>query len=181
MTLSLRAKISLAILVVVGVAAYLLVLDIGINSGRIHYGVRINEIDVGGLTKEEAFRLLTDRGLRLESAPVIFTRENLSCNFVPTELGWEAKPFETAIAAYRIGRGESTLRALGTRIRAWFGGVKVDWTDELNSEAVTRVIDRCELNAEAVGYDLRRYALRKKIARVITTWPRRPFGIPIRL
>jgi hypothetical protein len=179
-TLSLRAKITLAVLMLVGIAAFLLIADLGVNAGRIHHGVHVTDMDLGGLTKEEAFDRLIERGLELEEAPVIVTRENVSCHFVPTELGWEAEPFETAVAAYRIGRGEAPLKALGTRIRAWFSGVTIDWTDELNRAAVSKLLDRCEFHANAVGYEVRRYRLRQKIARAITTWPRRPVNIPVR-
>ena len=180
MTLSLRAKISLTVLILVGIVAYLLVVELGVNAGRIHHGVHVRDMNLGGLTREEAFDRLIDRGLELEAEPVLVTRENVSCHFIPTELGWEAKPFETAIAAYRIGRGEEMFKALGTRIRAWFSGVTIDWADELNPEAMSELLDRCEMHARAVGYEVRRYRLRQKIARAITTWPRTPVNIPVR-
>lgn len=180
MTLSLRAKIVLTVLILVGIAVFLLIVDLGVNAGRIHHGVHVTDMDLGGLTREEAVERLSERGFDLQEAPVIVTRENVSCHFVPTELGWEAKPFETAVAAYRIGRGESRMKALGTRIRAWFGGVTIDWADELDRAAVKRLLDRCEFHAEAVGYEVRRYRLRQKIARAITTWPRSPVNIPVR-
>ncbi|MDQ3964180.1 MAG: hypothetical protein M3277_09775 [Actinomycetota bacterium] len=183
MTLSVRTKIVMSLVALLGLVAYLIVVDLGVSAGRIHHGVRIADnagLDLGGLTREEATALLEERELELARAPVFFTREGFECEFLPTELVWDARPFETAVAAFRIGRGESPLRALGARVRAWVGGVKVDWADDLDSSAVTRFIDDCEVQATAFGYDLRRYRLRKKIARAVTTWPRRPFNIPIR-
>jgi len=180
MTLSLRAKISLALLILLGVVVYGLVLDLGINAGRIHHGVYVRDINLGGLTKEEAFERLIARGLELEDEPVLVTREGVGCHFVPSDLGWEAKPFETAIAAYRIGRGEESFEALSTRIRAWFGGVSIDWKDEIDRRAMRTLLDDCEEQAQAIGYEVRRYRLRKRIARAITTWPRSPVNIPIR-
>lgn len=180
MTLSLRAKILLALLILFGVVVYALVLDLGINAGRIHHGVYVRDINLGGLTKEEAFERLIARGLVLEEEPVLVTREGVGCHFVPRDLGWEAKPYETAIAAYRIGRGEESLEALATRIRAWFGGVSIDWKDEIDRRAMRKLLDDCEEQADAIGYEVRRYRLRKRIARAITTWPRQPVNIPIR-
>lgn len=180
MTLSLRAKILLSLLVLFGIVGFLLIAELGVNAGRIHHGVYVGDLNVGGLTKEEAFDRLISRGLELESAPVLVTRENVSCHFLPRELDWEARPFATATAAYRIGRGESPLRALGTRLRAWFSGVTVGWIDEIDSQAVTRLIDRCETHGRAVGYEVRRYRLRQRITEAITSWPRRPVNIPIR-
>lgn len=178
--MSRRAKILLALLTLTGVAVYLVVVDYGVNAGRIHRGVSVHDVDLGGRTKEEAFAILSRYGADLESAPVILTREGVSCNFIPTELGWQARPFETAIAAYRVGRGEALPAAMATRVKAWFEGVTVDWTGGPNPAAVSRLLDRCERDAAAVGHDVRRYRLRKKIRRAIVTWPRRPFNIPIR-
>lgn len=178
-----RTKILFSVIALLGLAAYLIVVDLGVSAGRIHHGVWIANhagLDLGGLTREEATALLEERELELAGEPVFFTREGFECEFLPPELGWDGRPFETAVAAFRIGRGESPLRALGTRIRAWLGGVRVDWTDDLDPDLVTRFIDRCETQATALGYNLRRYRLRKKIARAITTWPRRPFNIPVR-
>ena len=184
MTLSTRAKIAFALLTFLGTAAYLIVVDLGISAGQVHHGVHIAndlQLDLGGLTREEATAALEERELELAEAPVFFTKEGFECEFLPGDLGWDGRPFETAVAAFRIGRGESPLRALGTRIKAWFGGVQIDWIDDLDSTAVSRFIDDCEVQATALGYNLKRFRLRKKIARAITTWPRRAFNIPASL
>ena len=183
MSMSTATKTVFALVGLLGLVAYLIVVDLGISAGRVHHGVWIAEnadLDLGGLTREEATTVLEERELELERAPVFFTREGFECEFLPPELGWDGRPFETAVAAFRIGRGDSPLRAIGTRVRAWRGGVHVDWADDLDSSAVTRFIDDCEIQAEALGYDLRRYRFRKKIARAITTWPRTAFNIPVR-
>jgi hypothetical protein len=179
MNISARAKIGLGLATLLGVVVYLVIVDYGINAGRIHRGVDVRGVDVGGLTTTEAADLLTERGTELEETPVIFTKEGLSCNFMPNELGWEARPFDTAVAAYRIGRGRSWLGALGTRVKAWVAGVTVDWLDEPDPEAVTRLIDLCERNARGVGYELKRYRLRQKIREAIRMWPRQPVNIPV--
>lgn len=182
MTMSTRTKVVFSLLGLLGLAAYLVVVDLGISAGRVHHGVSVTDnagLDLGGLTREEATALLEERELELERAPVFFTREGFECEFLPTEMGWDGRPFETAVAAFRIGRGESPLRALGTRIKAWLNGVRIDWTADLDADAVGRFIDDCEVQASALGYDVRRYRFRKKIARAITTWPRRAFNIPV--
>lgn len=179
MTLSVRAKIGLALASLLGIVLYLVIVDYGINAGRIHHGVDVQGVDVGGLTTVEAADELAKRGTELEETPIILTREGLSCNFSPNELGWEARPFDTAVAAYRIGRGRSWLGALGTRVKAWVAGVTVDWLDEPNPAAVSRLIDLCERNARGVGYELKRYRLRQKIREAIRMWPRHPVNIPI--
>lgn len=180
--MSTRIKVVFSLFGLLGLVAYLVVVDLGISAGRVHHGVSVNDnvgLDLGGLTREEATEVLEEREIELERAPVFFTREGFECEFLPSELGWDGRPFETAVAAYRIGRGESPLRALATRIKAWLSGVRIDWSDDLDTSAVSSFIDDCEIQATALGYDLRRYRLRKRIARAITTWPRRAFNIPV--
>ena len=178
MTLSLRARIGLATVTVIGIAAYLTVVDYGINAGRIHHGVDVGGIDVGGLTKEEATELLEETGEGFADSPIILTREGFSCNFVPSELSWDARPFETAVAAYRVGRGESWWAALSVRAKAWVAGATVPWNDEVDPGAMKELLDRCESEATGLGYELRRHRLRKLI-RAAITGQRFPINIPV--
>lgn len=179
MNLSARSKILIALATLVGVSAYLVVLDMGLNAGRIHHGVNVRGIDVGGLTKDEAAALLEEEGERLAESPVILTRQGMSCNFAPTELGWDPRPNDTAVAAYRVGRGVDWLAALGTRIKAWVAGATIDWNDRLDTAAVDELVDYCDDQAEALGYELRRWKLRIRIREAIKTWPRGPVNIPV--
>ena len=168
-----------AVVALVGIAAYLVIVDLGVSAGRIHHGVEVRGVDVGGLTREEATEVLEEHGRRLLAAPVLFVREGFECEFLPHELGWEPRPFETAVAAFRIGRGEAPLRAVATRARAWFQDVQVDWTGRLDREAVRTFLDGCEEQATALGYEVRRYRLRSRLARAITAWPDRIFSVPV--
>lgn len=179
MTLSSRAKIGFALATLIGLTAYLVIVDYGLSAGRIHRGVNVRGIDLGGLTKDEAADILEVQGEKLAERPVILTREGMSCNFIPTELGWDPRPNDTAVAAYRVGRGVSWFSALGSRIKAWVAGATVDWNDEIDPSAVSHLIDECEVQARALGYELRRYRLRQKIREAITMWPRQPVTIPI--
>lgn len=179
MTLSVRAKIGLVLAIVIGLSAYLVIMDYGLNAGRIHRGVNVRGIDVGGLTRFEAEDILEVEGDKLAEGPVILTREGMSCNFLPTELGWDPRPSATAAAAYRVGRGLSWPDAIGNRIKAWVAGARVDWNDVLDRDAVSHLIDDCELQAEALGYEIRRARLRDLISEAIKTWPRSPVTIPI--
>ena len=178
MQLSARSKLGFGLATLLGLIAYLVVLDYGINAGRIHHGVNVRGIDVGGLTKEEATELLAERGEAFAESPIILTREGFSCNFIPSELGWDARPFETAVAAYRVGRGESWFAALGARAKAWFAGATVPWNDRVDAHEMRILLDRCEREASALGYEMRRYRLRKLIREAITS-PRSPVTIPV--
>lgn len=179
MSLSRRAKIGFALATLLGLVAYLVVVDYGLNAGRIHRGVNVRGIDVGGLTRFEAEDILEAEGEKLAERPVILTREGMSCNFLPTELGWDPRPSATAAAAYRVGRGVSWPAAIGNRIKAWVAGARIDWNDVLDRNAVSALLDECEVQAEGLGYEIRRMKLRELIREAIKQWPRLPVTIPI--
>ncbi len=179
MTLTTRAKIGLAFATIVAAAVYLVIVDYGVNAGRIHHGVNVAGIDLGGLTQEEAVEVLEEHEARLERAPVLVTRQGVTCHFEPHELAWDGRPFVTSVAAYRIGRGDSWFAALGTRFKAWVTGVRISWLDQLDRKALSRLLDDCERIASPLGYDVRRYELRQRIRDAIVTWPRYPVTVPI--
>jgi hypothetical protein len=177
--LSTRAKALVGIGLVIGLVVWVVLLDYGINAGRIHYGVHVRGTDVGGMTLEEAIDVLQDRGKELRFEPVVMSAEGIECNFIPDEVGWRLKPKSTAEAARDVGFRGGLSTSLRERLKAWFTGVRVDWIDTPNSEKVTAVIDDCEEQAKALHLELDRYKLRLLIRRAIVTWPRRIFQVPV--
>jgi hypothetical protein len=177
--LSTRAKALLTIGLLVGLVVWVVLLDYGINAGRIHYGVHVRGTDVGGMTLEEAMEVLHDRGEELRFEPVVLSAEGMNCSFIPDDVGWRLKPMSTAEEARDVGFRGGFSTSLRERLKAWFTGVRVDWVDTPNPKKVTSVIDDCEEQAEALDLELDRYKLRRLIRRAIVTWPRRIFQVPV--
>lgn len=186
MKLSRLAKILLSAAVVVSVLAYLVIVDLGINAGRIHYGVEIEGgVDVGGMTAAEADDALETRADEMASAPITLAAEGISVRFYPRlpptvsedelGVGWFANRPETIAAALGVGRDSGPLRAVLDRAKAWITGVKVTWKGRPTAFKVSRLLDVIERRAEQRGYELDRTRLRIKIRRVLNTWPRKDF------
>ena len=179
MNLSGRAKVAISLVLLVGFFVWVVLLDYGINAGRIHYGVNVRGVDVGGLTLEEAMDVLQERGEELRYEPVVLSAEGMECSFIPDQVGWGPKPKSTSEQARAVGFEGGLADSLRDRARAWLGGVKIDWAGGPLHWKVTALIDECEKQATALGLELDRYKLRRKIARAIVTWPRRIFPIPV--
>ena len=177
--LSARAKVLVIIFLVVGLAVWVVLLDLGINAGRIHYGVHVRGTDVGGMTLEEAMDVLQEQGERLRYEPVVLSAEGMECSFIPDEVGWGPKPKSTAEDARDVGFRGGPATSFRERIKAWFTGVRVDWAGEPKFWKVTPLIDDCEKQATALQLELDRYKLRRLMRRAIVTWPRRIFQIPV--
>ena len=68
--------------------AYAAIADLGINAGRGHYGVTVKDVEVGGMTFAEAEEVLRERGEKLRSTPICFTRDDFLACAHPADLGW---------------------------------------------------------------------------------------------
>ena len=175
-----RHRALVAFVAAVGVAAYLIVVELGISAGRIHHGVRVGDVDVGGLTESEAVDRLREVGAKMRSEPVVFSAEGLIFAFIPREFGWLPLERVAARRASDVGRAGGLHVAAADRVRAWMSGVTIRWPDRLNNRRVGTRLRALERQAEALGYDLDRPEMRRRIKRAIWSWPREPFyDIPV--
>lgn len=179
MRLSAPTKALLAVVLVVGAIAYLLLVEFAVNAGRIHRGVDVHGLDVGGLNHAEAQELLEERGDEMKDFPIIFTTEGFDCRFTPEDVGWGPQAFDTAAAAMEVGRAGGILKALRDRLRAWTEGVTVDWAGATDPARVGRELNRCERAAEGLGVEIDRPRLRYKIKRAVVAWPREAYNVPL--
>jgi hypothetical protein len=124
---------------------------VGISAGKVHFGVQVHDIEVGGLTRAEAQERLDTYGDRMLEEPIVFVAEGVDCRFLRREVGWGPQPFDTADLAMKVGRSDVPFGALADRLRAWFGGVTVEWADEPDRDKVARIADDCEQSAESLG------------------------------
>jgi hypothetical protein len=166
------AKLFVSIGVLVATALFLVIVDLGVNAGRIHYGVSVEKIDVGGLTAPEAAERLRQHGLRLKHTTITFSAPGASCSFLPGALGWGPQPADTTKLALAVGREGVPFTALADRLRAWFGGVKVGWAGSPEPSEVDEFLDECEESASGQGLVIDRAQLRYRVRRAIVTWPR---------
>lgn len=179
MRLTAPTKTVLAMVLVLALAAYLLLVEFAVNAGRVHHGVDVQGVDVGGLNHAEAQDVLTQRGEEMKASPMIFSTEGFDCRFTPEDVGWGPQAFDTAAAAMAVGREGGILQALRDRWRAWTEGVTIDWGGSPDPARVTRELNRCEQIAEGLGIEIDRPRLRYKIKRAIVAWPRAIFTIPL--
>ncbi|MDQ3784167.1 MAG: hypothetical protein M3360_04720 [Actinomycetota bacterium] len=181
MVVSRASRAVIGLVAVVGLLVYLAIIDFGVSAGRIHHGVSVQGIEVGGLTQTEAARVLEARGRERRETRVYFGREGLRrLSFTPKEVGWWPHAEATAESAMQIGRQGSPFQAILDRVRAWFGGVAIGWTGPLRAGKVDRVLDRWEGVARKHGLVINRGFLRYKIRRaVIFHPPQSLFRVPL--
>jgi hypothetical protein len=149
-----RSKVLVVVLGAVGIFTYLVVADVGLSAGRVHYGVDVKGVEVGGLTTLEAGRELNEVGSRLARSRITFRSGEASCSFTPTKIGWNERSFDTAARAMEVGRTGGPFGALWDRARAWIAGVTVEWDDSPDPRLLAEFVDKCASAAEAAGLRL---------------------------
>lgn len=179
MQLSAAVKTLVVLFGVVAIVAYAVLVEFAVNAGRVHRGVDVQGYDIGGLNYTEAVAALSERGIEMKLAPMIFTTEGFDCRFTPARIGWGPQPSDTADGAMEVGRSGFALEDLRERLRAWTEGVSIEWADAPDAAKVDRQLNRCEEQAAGLGLEIDRPKLRYAIRRAIVTWPREIVTIPL--
>ncbi len=161
-----------ALAVIVGLFVYLLLVELGVNAGRVHHGVSVEGYEIGGRTFREAEALLKKHGRELQEAPILFGAEGFDCRYTPGRIGWGPQPHDTATLAMGIGRPLTNPSSIKERIDAYLDGVQVEWADEPDPVHVDELIAECQKHARALGREIDEDLLRVYIERAITIWPR---------
>jgi vancomycin resistance protein YoaR len=111
-----------------GVVVLLLVL-VGLafagSASKLPAGTTVAGIDVGGMTRNEAVRLLSRRGAAIEHAPVRFTAAGRSFSLTASQLGVQPDWRQAVAVAASEGDGFGPLRGF-KRLRARFFGIDVE-------------------------------------------------------
>lgn len=113
---------ALAGIAIAAVLVLFVLVDAVSSAGRIHPGVRVQGIAVGGMTTANAAAKLATELPKKAQEPVTVTYEDRSWKIAPADisLGFDYKGI--AAAAYGVGREKAVFSAAGSRISAWFGG-----------------------------------------------------------
>jgi vancomycin resistance protein YoaR len=111
------------IIIICAVVAMLVAADYWVNSGKIHRGVEVGSVSLGGQTPAAAQDTVRDRAMgplkEIEfSGPERFTR-------TAGEMGVDFNVEETVEKAYAVGREGTVVERLSERLRSAFGGVRI--------------------------------------------------------
>lgn len=119
--------------------------DIASSAGRVHPGVRVAGVAVGGMTRIEAARRI-DSGIKpLLERPVKVSLDAESWDLTAAQIGASVDATGLAAAAYGIGRGTDVVTMIGERFSAWFGRQDIAFAvtpDEVLMSGVLEDIDK---------------------------------------
>jgi len=160
---------------VVGLFTFVVIADLGINAGLIHYGVKVGHLDVGGMSPVAAERLIEDVGREMASTPIVFRGGRLGTySWMPSELEWAPRKFEMSAAAMKVGRRGNILRSLGDRLKSWTRGIQIDWAGP-SRQRVRLLVRAVAEDAEGLGLTVDQEDMQALMREAAWDWPRRPF------
>ena len=118
-----RGGIAGPIIIICAIVAVLVAADFWLNSGKIHRGVEVGNVTLGGKTPAEARHIVRKQTMGpLKEidfvGPAHFTRQ-------AREMGVGFNIDQTVDKAYAVGREGNILARLSERLRASFGGVTI--------------------------------------------------------
>jgi vancomycin resistance protein YoaR len=118
-----RRGVAGPIIIICAIIAVLVAADFWLNSGKIHRGVEVGDVSLGGMTTAEARQTVKDHVMgpleKIEfSGPENFSRE-------AKDMGVRFNVARTVNQAYAVGREGNVLDRLSERLRASFGGATI--------------------------------------------------------
>ena len=127
------------IIIICALVAVLVAVDFSLNSGKVHRGVEVGNVSLGGMEPAEAREVVRERALGplqdIEfTGPDRFSRS-------AEELGMNFHVDATVDEAYAVGREGNLLERLGERLRAAFPGITIDPNIDYRSERVRAEVE----------------------------------------
>ncbi|MYE26982.1 MAG: hypothetical protein F4X87_07150 [Chloroflexi bacterium] len=153
----------LAILTFMGISLLALVFAAGMLAyqiaiqDRVARGVRVADLDIGGLTRAEAAAALSQGFRHIEDAVYTFRDGGRAWTATAGDLGLSFPTEELVKRAYSIGRGEDSRRSLREQADAWFKGVNLPVTLKYDPSAARAFLKRL---ASAINVERRDASLR---------------------
>lgn len=125
-----------ALVLVVGVSA---AADAAVSLGRVHPGVRVGALDVGGQTESEAQQSIATFVAEQSAVPVTAQAGGEAWEVTAESVSLSVDATALASDAFAVGRGPFG-RALADRLRAVFGGVTVPVTLSCDEAALAALV-----------------------------------------
>jgi vancomycin resistance protein YoaR len=152
-----RMRAAVGVVCVVALLVALVAADLAANAGRVHRGVRVGGVALGGVRRVDVPVHLERELAVLAAEPVVLNAagKNVSVTATQVALSYETTPL--AEAAYGYGRSGDVLRDVRDRALAWIGGAELGAKPKANPErvaaviaALAREVDVSAKNAEVV-------------------------------
>ena len=133
------------------------IVDIGASAGRIHPGVTVAGVNVGGKTPAAATTLLQSELAKKADAPVTVTYtaqgKTKSWSVTSSQVGVSYDAMAIADQAMKVGRTGGFLSSISGRAVAWFKGVALPATATADPKKLAALTDKIASGVEVDARD----------------------------
>lgn len=136
-----RRRVLLAATLVVLLLVLATGVEFALSIGRVHPGVRVAEVSVGGLTPDAAGEKLEKELTPRISDPVVLVFEDQEWSVESTTVAATLDTTAAVDAAMEIGRSGAISTRVATRFLAWFSAIELDAPVVGSQERVAAFID----------------------------------------
>src|SRR5215218_7324507 len=153
------------IIIICAIIAVLVAADFWLSAGKIHRGVEVGDVPLGGLTPAEARQTVKDHVMGLLediefSGPQDFARK-------ASDMGISFNVARTVNQAYAVGREGNVLDRLSERLRASFGGATIppdiDYEPDLARSEVQEIAT--QVNHQPTEADVKIYGSEVEVSK----------------
>lgn len=135
---------------VVGLVAVLVLADVAMSLGKIHPGVSVSGVDVGGMAPAKAASVLQTRLPEKTTEPVVVVHGDDKWTVKAKKIGLTFDYDALAQDAMDVGRSDSFITTVSDRVEAWFGGTDLDATASADEDQMSKLLDEI---AEKIDVD----------------------------
>jgi vancomycin resistance protein YoaR len=111
--------------VVIGALVLFFLLDFAMSAGRVHPGVTVGGVKVGGMKPDRAATTLALQLPEKSKEPVVVTYEDKEWSITPADLELSFDYNALTSQAMSVGRAGGLFASMGQRVGAWFGSAKL--------------------------------------------------------
>ena len=122
-------RAQLVALITVGAIVAAVVLAILVDSAlyynKVHAGVKVDTVNLGGLTRDEAVAALNDYLEDAQQSPIMLTSGDWSKTIMPADVGTEMDVAGAVAQAMDVSREKNFFSDLGKRFKLYFSEVQI--------------------------------------------------------
>ena len=120
-----RLRILIAVASVLAVVAFAYLLDSAIYYNKVHAGVSVSGLKLGGLTKDEAAAALGRYVSAAESSPIVLKSGDDTWPMMPDDVGTDIDIDQAVTDAMDVTRGSNILMDAIRRVKLYFSDIDV--------------------------------------------------------
>ncbi len=128
------------VLGIVAITVLIVVVEVAASAGRVHPGVTVGGVKVGGMGPQRAAQTLSAELPKKANEPVVVSYGDKEWTITPEDLGVTFDTYALAEQAMAVGRTGGFFASIGQRAGAWFGSATLPARANADPEKLSGVL-----------------------------------------